>query len=30
VDRLVPPGHTSTHGYIDPMDPPPGRMPRGI
>ena len=25
VDRLVPPGHTSTHGYIDPMDPPPGR-----
>jgi aryl-alcohol dehydrogenase-like predicted oxidoreductase len=28
VDRLVPPGHTSTHGYIDPMDPPPGRTPR--
>jgi aryl-alcohol dehydrogenase-like predicted oxidoreductase len=28
VDRLVPPGHTSTHGYIDPMDPPPGRLPR--
>jgi aryl-alcohol dehydrogenase-like predicted oxidoreductase len=30
VDRLVTPGHASTHGYVDPMDPPPGRSPRSV
>jgi aryl-alcohol dehydrogenase-like predicted oxidoreductase len=29
VDRLVPPGFPSTHGYVDPRHPLEGRLPRG-
>jgi aryl-alcohol dehydrogenase-like predicted oxidoreductase len=30
VDRLVPPGHASTHGYVDPVYPVTGRVSRNL